>query len=97
MLLEGGVARQRSDDGDPVSAFGLLQVGHRGVTTVDQVLGGARAPAFRPGMNAGQDLGVGAGGRHGDHVRDHVGALAGAGLGQVREEPRQRFTCPRRA
>lgn len=26
-VLAGGIARQRSDEGDPVSAFGLFQVG----------------------------------------------------------------------
>ncbi|MFB9838833.1 hypothetical protein ACFFNX_42475 [Actinoallomurus acaciae] len=40
-VLVSGVTRQRSDDGDPVFAFGLLQVGRGGVAAVDQMLVGA--------------------------------------------------------
>ncbi|MEU2629171.1 hypothetical protein [Kitasatospora sp. NPDC007106] len=37
-VLVGGVARQWSDDGDPVFAHCLLQMGQGGVAAVDQVL-----------------------------------------------------------
>lgn len=86
-VLVGGVSRQWSDDGDPVFAFGPLQVDQGCVAAVDQVPVRSQAPVLQSGVDAGQDFGVGAGGRHGGHVRDHVGPVAGAGLGHVREEP----------
>ncbi|MFF1417722.1 hypothetical protein [Streptomyces sp. NPDC058280] len=93
-VLAGGIARQRSGDGDPVFAGGLFQKDQGGVAAVDQVLGGQQAAAPQPGMNAGQDLAVVRGGRGGGHVRDHVEAVRGAGLGQVGGETLQLMMCP---
>jgi len=55
-VLTGGVARQRPGDGDPVFAFGPVQVDQGGVAAVDQVLFEAQfteaSYGFRPKRSA---------------------------------------------
>jgi hypothetical protein len=86
-VLAGGVARQRSGDCDLVFTGGVFQVDQGGVAAVDEVLGGQQAAALQAGVDAGQGLGVVGGGRSSGHVRDHVGTVGGAGLGDMGEEP----------
>ncbi|WP_229918150.1 hypothetical protein, partial [Streptomyces canarius] len=64
-VLAGGVALQRTADGDLVFTGGLFQVGQRGVASIDQVLGGQQAAPGEAGVDAGQDLAVVGGGRGG--------------------------------
>ncbi|MEU7363804.1 hypothetical protein AB0B37_46375, partial [Streptomyces olivaceoviridis] len=86
-VLAGGVALQRTADGDLVFTGGLFQVGQRGVASIDQVLGGQQAAPGEAGVDAGQDLAVVGGGRGGGNVGDHVGAVGSTGLGQMSGEP----------
>jgi hypothetical protein len=86
--VAGWVARQRSGEGDLVLAGGVFQVDQTGVATVDEVLGGQQATTLETGMDAGQGLRIAHGGGSGGHVRDHVGALGRAGLGEMSEESR---------
>lgn len=82
-VLAGGVALQRTGDGDLVFTGSVFQVGQRGVAGVAQVLGGQQAATRQAGVDAGQDLAVVGGG----DIRDRVGAVGGTGLGQMSGEP----------
>jgi hypothetical protein len=86
-VLAGGVARKRTGDRDRVLLGCLCQVDQGGVAAVDQVLGGQQSPAGQAGVDPGQSLGVVRGGRDVGHIRDHVDAIARAGLGEMGEEP----------
>jgi hypothetical protein len=96
-VLVGGVTRQRSADGDPVFSLSVSQADQAGAAAVGQVLGGQQAAASRAGVDAGQGLGIVGGGRGSGHVRDHIHAAGGAGLGRMGENPFPRALCPRRA
>lgn len=72
-VLPGGVAAEWPGDGDLVITRGLFQVNQGGVAAVDQMLGGQQATAAQTGVDAGQDLAV--------------GAVGGTGLGQMSGEP----------
>jgi len=64
-VLPGGVARQRSGDGDLVFPGGVCQVDQRGVAAVDEVLGGQQATALQTGMDTRQRLRIAGRGRGG--------------------------------
>jgi hypothetical protein len=75
-VLAGGIARQRSGDGDLMFPGSVFQVDQGGIATVDEVLGGQQATALQTSVDAGQRLGIACRGRGGSHIRDHVGALS---------------------
>ncbi|GGQ36720.1 hypothetical protein GCM10010266_70130 [Streptomyces griseomycini] len=65
---------------------GLFQVGQGGGAGIDQVLGGQQSAMRQACVDAGQNPTVVGGGRGGGHVRDHVGSVGSAGLGQMSGE-----------
>lgn len=74
-VLAGGIAQQRPGHSDPAFSGGAFQVDQRGVTTVNEVLGGQQATTLQTGMDARQGLRIARRGRGGGHVRDHVRIL----------------------
>ncbi len=82
-LLKQADARAASDRNPPDAPFSSST--RPGDAVVDGALhpGTDRVPGLPPGVDAGQDLAVMRGGRGGGHIRDHVGAVRGTGLGQM--------------
>jgi hypothetical protein len=84
-VLAGGVAGQRPGEGDLVLAADPFHADQGGAAAAGEVIAGEQAPVLQPGVDPGQGLPVVAGRGHGGDVGDDVGAVFGAGLGDVGE------------